>query len=89
MLEGGLGWSIASTRRERPRMSERRMNSCRTSEEICPTWTRKLRAAIHSFVLNRVSRAKSWRWVTRRSCEGRYYEFPMTEMLFLECRDIV
>jgi hypothetical protein len=24
---GGLGWSIASTRRERPRMSERRMNS--------------------------------------------------------------
>lgn len=26
---GGLGWSIASTRRERPRMSERRMNSWR------------------------------------------------------------
>jgi len=25
--EGGLGWSIASTRRERPRISERRMNS--------------------------------------------------------------
>jgi len=24
---GGLGWSIASTRRERPRMSERRKNS--------------------------------------------------------------
>jgi hypothetical protein len=29
VLAGGLGWSIASTRRERPRMSERRMNSCR------------------------------------------------------------
>lgn len=26
--EAGLGWSIESTRRERPRMSERRMNSC-------------------------------------------------------------
>jgi hypothetical protein len=25
--EGGLGWSIESTRRERPTMSERRMNS--------------------------------------------------------------
>jgi hypothetical protein len=24
---GGLGWSIASTRRDRPRISERRMNS--------------------------------------------------------------
>jgi len=32
-----------------------------------PTWTRKFRAAIHSSVLNLVSRAKSWRWVTRRS----------------------
>jgi hypothetical protein len=27
VLEEGLGWSIASTRRERPRMSERRINS--------------------------------------------------------------
>jgi len=27
VLEGGLGWSIESTRRERPTMSERRMNS--------------------------------------------------------------
>jgi hypothetical protein len=26
--EGGLGWSIESTRRERPTMSESRMNSC-------------------------------------------------------------
>jgi len=26
--EGGLGWSIESTRRLRPRMSLRRMNSC-------------------------------------------------------------
>jgi hypothetical protein len=28
VLEAGLGWSMLSTRRERPRMSERRMNSC-------------------------------------------------------------
>jgi hypothetical protein len=27
VLEAGLGWSMLSTRRERPRMSERRMNS--------------------------------------------------------------
>jgi len=27
-----------------------------TSDEICPTWTRKFRAAIHSSVLNLVSR---------------------------------
>jgi hypothetical protein len=34
---------------------------------ICPTFTKKLRAAIHSFVLNRVSRAKSCKCVTKRS----------------------
>jgi hypothetical protein len=28
--EGGLGWLIASTRRERPRISERSMNSCQS-----------------------------------------------------------
>ena len=27
VLAGGLGWSMLSTRRERPRTSERRMNS--------------------------------------------------------------
>lgn len=27
MERGGFGWSIESTRRERPRMSERRINS--------------------------------------------------------------
>jgi hypothetical protein len=30
--EGGLGWSMESTRRERPTMSERRMNSFQHSQ---------------------------------------------------------
>jgi len=34
---------------------------------ICPTCTRKFRAAIHSFVLNLVSRAKSCKCVTSLS----------------------
>jgi hypothetical protein len=42
-------------------------HTCLTSLLICPTFTRKFKAAIHSFVLNRVSRAKSWRCVTSRS----------------------
>jgi hypothetical protein len=46
---------------------EQRALTCRTSLDICPTLTRKLSAAIHSFVLSRVSRAKSWRCVTSRS----------------------
>jgi hypothetical protein len=41
--------------------------TCRTSLLICPTLTRKFNAAIHSVVLNLVSRAKSWRWDTSRS----------------------
>lgn len=43
------------------------MNSWRTSVQIWPTSVRKRRPFIHSSVLRRVSRAKSWRWVTRRS----------------------
>jgi hypothetical protein len=42
-------------------------HTCLTSLLICPTFTRKLRAAIHSFVLNLVSRAKSCKCVTSRS----------------------
>jgi len=41
--------------------------TCRTSLDIWPTFTRKFNAAIHSAVLNRVSRAKSWRCVTSLS----------------------
>ena len=49
------------------RSQRERKRTCLTSLLICPTFTRKLRAAIHSFVLNRVSRAKSCRCVTSRS----------------------
>lgn len=41
--------------------------TCRTSVHICPTCVRNCMPAIHSSKLNRVSRAKSWRWDTRRS----------------------
>lgn len=41
--------------------------TCLTSLEICPTFTRKFNAAIHSVVLSRVSRAKSCRCVTSLS----------------------
>src|SRR6187549_3491985 len=34
---------------------------------MCPHAIRKVMAAIHSSVLSRVSRAKSWRCVTRRA----------------------
>lgn len=39
----------------------------RTSFEMCPHAIRKVMAVIHSSVLSRVSRAKSWRCVTRRA----------------------
>jgi hypothetical protein len=39
--EGGLGWSMESTRRERPRMSERRMNSYITACLVSNIFTRK------------------------------------------------
>ena len=42
-------------------------HTCLTSVHIWPTAVRKLIPAIHSFVLSRVSRAKSWRWVTSLS----------------------
>jgi hypothetical protein len=48
-------------------VEESDQHTCRTSLLICPTLTRKFNAAIHSVVLNLVSRAKSWRWDTSRS----------------------
>lgn len=43
------------------------VHTLRTSFEMCPHAMRKPMPAIHSSVLRRVSRAKSWRCVTRRA----------------------
>lgn len=67
MVPGGDGWSMESSREERPRMSDSRMNSWRVLEHFWPVWVRKVIAAVHSGVDRRVSRAKSCRWVTSRS----------------------
>jgi hypothetical protein len=77
----GLGWSIESTRRERPRMSERRMNSYLTSVLIWPTAVRKRRAVIHSCEERRVSRAKSWKWVTSFSSKNLRRGFGVCELI--------
>ena len=45
----------------------RRKLTWRTSVHICPVAVKKSMPAFHSLVLSRVSRAKSWRCVTRRS----------------------
>jgi hypothetical protein len=42
-------------------------HTCRTSVHVLPVAVRNSRPAIHSFVLNRVSRAKSWRCDTSLS----------------------
>jgi hypothetical protein len=60
---GGLGLG----RFEREREGREGRLTCRTSLLICPTLTRKFKAAIHSFVLSLVSRAKSCRCVTSLS----------------------
>lgn len=57
------GWSVTAE----AALGGRGDHTLRTSFEMCPHAMRKPMAAIHSSVLRRVSRAKSWRWVTRRA----------------------
>lgn len=48
-VAGGLvGWFIESTSAERPRASERRINSCRVGEQIWPTSVKNLMAVLRA-----------------------------------------
>jgi hypothetical protein len=62
-------------------MSERRMNSYLTSVLIWPTAVRKRRAVIHSCEERRVSRAKSWKWVTSFSSKNLRRGFGVCDLI--------
>src|SRR5712664_174030 len=62
---------MASTSIEIPRISDKRMNSCRLSEHILPARVRKSIACHHSSCVIFASRTIAWRWPTtndRISC---------------------
>src|SRR6202140_4142787 len=55
---------MASTSIEIPRISDKRMNSCRLSEHILPARVRKSIACHHSSCVIFASRTISWTWLT-------------------------
>lgn len=55
-------------------------HTCRTSVIIWPVAARNWSPAIHSFVLRRVSRAKSCKWVTSRSRTNLNRGFGLFEL---------
>ena len=55
---------IASTSMEKPSVSLRRMNSCRSPEQIWPVLVRKSMPTSHSSCVSCTSFAKAWRCFT-------------------------
>ena len=64
VVPSAAAWLIISTSIEAPSVSERRMNSWRTSSHFCPTLVRNWIPANHSSRVRPTSSMKAWRCLT-------------------------